>query len=109
MIVGFDQPAFDGSEFFLGQPTLAMHFSDLHQQSVVVFGRILMIAKPCSDAEQEPNGKRHNCKQGHPPVPTGAEDLGKFLAIVVLQRPLPAASMPIFVQAVALLSDGRMT
>ncbi len=51
LIEGFDQLAFDGSEFFLGQPTLAMHFSYLHQQSMVVFGRILTIAKPCSNAE----------------------------------------------------------
>jgi len=51
LIEGFDQLAFDGSEFFLGQPTLAMHFSHLHQQSMVVFGRILTIAKPCSNTE----------------------------------------------------------
>jgi len=39
-----------------------MHFSQLHQQSVVVFGRILMIAKPCSNAEQEPGSTRDNGK-----------------------------------------------
>jgi hypothetical protein len=52
-----------------------MHFSHLHQQSMVVFGRILTIAKPCSNAEQEPDGNRDHRKQGHPPVPTGVENL----------------------------------
>ncbi len=50
-----------------------MHFSQLHQQSVVVFGRILTIAKPCSNAEQEPGGNRNDNEQGHPPVPTGVQ------------------------------------
>jgi hypothetical protein len=59
-----------------------MHFSQLHQQSVVVFGRILMIAKPCSNAEQEPGGTRDNDKQDQPPVPTGLEDPGNPLAVI---------------------------
>jgi hypothetical protein len=59
-----------------------MHFSQLHQQSVGVFGRILMIAKPCSNAEQEPGGTRDDGKQDQPPVPTGLEDPGNPLAVI---------------------------
>jgi hypothetical protein len=109
MIEGFDQPTFDGSEFFLGQPTLAMHFSHLHQHSALVFGRILMIAKPCSDTEQEPGSYRDYYKQDRPPEPTGLEDPGKLFAVIVPQRPPPAARLPLFVVAVALLSDSHVS
>jgi hypothetical protein len=54
-----------------------------------VFGRILTIAKPCSNAEDEPGRDRDDCKQRDPPIPTGLEDLCNLFAVIVPQRPPP--------------------
>jgi hypothetical protein len=48
-----------------------------------------MTPKPCSNAEQEPSGHRDDRKQAHPPVPTGLEDPGNSLAVILPQRPPP--------------------
>jgi hypothetical protein len=71
MVDGSAQFALDGSVFFVGEPTLAMQFSHLHQHLVAPFRRILTIAKPGSYPDNQPgrNGQKH--KQTKPSYPTG--------------------------------------
>src|ERR1700685_1581959 len=84
MVQGSAQLAFDGSVFFVGQPTLTMQFSHLHQHLVPLFRRILTFAKLCSDANDQPGGARQKQEQSQPGHPTGQEK----------PRPLPAICLP---------------
>jgi len=54
-----------------------------------------MIAKPCSDTEEEPGSNRDNSKQDRPPDPTGVQDPGKLFAVIVPQRPPPGRQLAV--------------